>query len=301
MKTKNELIEAYKKANKLRREKIAINNGFRTGDEYLKSLLQSGKAIIPNKPKKKSPRPAKVQEERQMLDYVIAFDSTGSMGSYIAQVKEHVNSIIPEMFSQGIDLKMKIVVFGDYCDMINRQTFGRAYQESHFTDNQKDLIKFVNNAKNTGGGDSEEFYELVIQKIINETPWRAGSIKSVLFIADDNPHKVGYYHPNVDSANHKNTIDWKVEAKRAAAFGIAFDTLSIHGNRYPWYKELSKITGGVYMPFQSSGKTDKVMKAAAYVRGSTASKEAFTAMYHAATASGDEELIGTYKSLSTLL
>lgn len=295
-KTIEQLIADYKKSNTLRRERIATLAGFTNGATYLADL--GIKLIAKTNPSKKavtkSVKKAK-NTETEMLDYVVAFDTTGSMGSYIADVKTHVESLIPEMFSQGIDLRMKIIAFGDYCDMSGGQ-FGEAYQESPFTNDQKQLINFVKNAKNTSGGDSAEFYELVIQKITNETPWRKGSKRAVLFIADDNPHTVSYY-----KISKKTVIDWKEEAKNAAKLNIAFDTLSIHGNRFPWYAELSKITGGICMPFQSSNKMKEVFKASSYVRGSKMSKETFTASYATATASGDAELIGTYKSLSTLL
>lgn len=297
-KTIEQLIADYKKSNTLRKERIAALAGFKNGATYLADL--GLKLIAKTKPSKKITKSVKkAKPETEMLDYVVAFDTTGSMGSYIADVKAHVESLIPEMFSQGIDLRMKIIAFGDYCDMPHHSAgkgFGYAYQESKFTDDQKELINFVKNARNTGGGDSEEFYELVIQKITKETPWRKGSRRAVLFIADDNPHDAKYY-----TSSKKQIIDWKEEAKAAAKLNIAFDTLSIHGNRYPWYAELSKITGGICMPFQSSNKMKEVFKASSYVRGSTISKATFTASFAAATASGDEELIGTYKSLSTLL
>lgn len=44
-------------------------------------------------------------------------------------------------------------------------------------DNREKIIKFINDAKNTGGGDSDEFYELVIKKITEETDWREGATK----------------------------------------------------------------------------------------------------------------------------
>jgi hypothetical protein len=191
---------------------------------------------------------------------------------------------------------MKIVAFGDYCDMRSAIVFGNAYQESEFTDDENKLIKFVTNAQDTSGGDSNEFYELVIKKITEETPWRKNSRRAVLFIADCDPHHVNYhYFSNLPG------IDWRQEATKAKKLGISFDTLSIHGTRYPWYQELSAITGGIYMPFSSQEKMTEVFTASLYVRGSSASKETFAASYASAVTSGDEELIGTYKSLSTLL
>lgn len=285
--SREEKLKQFKKSNKERREKLAKKEGFSTVEDYMKFLSRGTKTKI------------KVTKEKSkdMLDYVVAFDTTGSMSSYIDNVKKHVKELIPTMFDQDIDLKMKIVAFGDYCDMESATKFGKAFQESELTNNTNDLIKFVNDARGTDGGDGDEFYELVIKKITEETPWRKGAKRAVLFIADDNPHKVGYsFGSKVQNAQ----IDWRKEAKKAKEQEIGFDTLSIHGDSRPWYKELSEITGGVYMPFKSSNKTAEVVAASAYVRGSKKSKGVFYAAMSAAVDSGDTELIGTYKTLSTL-
>jgi hypothetical protein len=316
-KTKEQLIEAFKKNNKARREIIAKAKGFASAAEYLvaiyegKTKRKAPKAKTRKETKVTPPVAPKVEAKKEMLDYIVAFDTTGSMNSYIGDVKKHVEKIIPEMFSQDIDLRMKIIAFGDYCDMNSASDFGTAYQQSQFTDNQNDLMKFVQNAQGTNGGDGDEFYELIIKKITEETPWREGAKRAVLFIADQNPHKVGYsYSNNSYGSSYKRSavyivqnaqIDWKQEAKKAAEKSVAFDTLAIHGEMYPWYKELSSITGGVYMPFKSSNKMAEVVKMSAYSRGSRTSKAKFAETMATAIADGDEELIGTYKSLSTLL
>jgi hypothetical protein len=290
-KDKEQLIKDFKKSNKERREKIAKAAGYSTSAEYLASLETKIKV-------KKTTKKATKTAKKEMLDYVVAFDTTGSMMSYIDDVKKHVEKLIPEMFSQDIDLRMKIVAFGDYCDMPSKDVFGYAYQEIDLTDNISELTNFVKGAKNTSGGDSEEFYELVIKKIVEETPWREGSKKAVLFIADYDPHRVGYsYNQIVKNAQ----IDWKKEAQKAAEKGIAFDTLAVLGDTFPWYKELSAITKGVWLPFQSSGKTSHIFAASAYARGGEKSRATFMSMSATASMSGDAELIGTYKSLSTLM
>lgn len=285
-KTNEQLLAAFGKANKERRLKIAQKAGFATTAEYVASL----------KGRKSSKKSAKITVEKPKLDYVVAFDTTGSMDSYIGNVKAHVEKLIPELFSQDVDLMIRIIAFGDYCDMRGGQ-FVNAYQQSEFTNDQAKLINFVKGAKGTSGGDEDEFYELVIKKIVEETPWRKDAKRSVLFIADCNPHYKGYQYSNSSIISP----DWREEAKKAAKLNIAFDTLSIHGDKYPWYKELANITGGVYMPFQSSNKMSEVMGATFYARGgSKKSKETFATMEAMAYASGDSELIGVYKSLSTL-
>lgn len=124
----------------------------------------------------------KVSVNDGMLDMVIAFDTTGSMSSYIGAVKEHVKVLVPKLFKQNPDLRIGVVAFGDYCDMPSKDEFGKAYQVCELTDNENKLIEFITNAQNTSGGDGDEFYELVIKKIVEETDWREGSTKAVLLL-----------------------------------------------------------------------------------------------------------------------
>lgn len=227
------------------------------------------------------------------LDMVIAFDTTGSMSRYIGAVKEHVKELIPKLFKQNPDLRIGIVAFGDYCDMASKDKFGSAYQVCELTDNENRLIEFITNAKNTHGGDGDEFYELVIKKIVEETNWREGSTKAVLLIADAEPHKVGYsYWDRV----FNNQIDWREEAKKAAEKGIKFDTLTI--DKTEWYKELSSITNGVSTPFSTSSKTPQLVEAAALARGGEKTRGLYKITMDSFEASGDIEMTAVYAAYS---
>lgn len=228
-----------------------------------------------------------------MLDMVIAFDTTGSMSSYIEAVRRHVIDLIPKLFAANPKLKVSIVAFGDYCDMHSKSDFGDAYQVIDLTDNENKLIKFVKEAKNTHGGDGDEFYELVIKKIIEETSWREGSTKSVLLIADASPHGIGYSFGNIVI---NNQIDWREEAKKAAANGIKIDTMQCSNSR--WYKELSKMTNGINLPFKTDSKTSQVIEAASYARGGESTRGLFKATMDSALASGDTELSAVYTAYS---
>lgn len=229
-----------------------------------------------------------------MLDMVIAFDTTGSMFSYIKAVKKHVIDLIPKLFAANPKLKVSIVAFGDYCDMRSKNDFGDAYQVIDLTDNEYKLIKFVKEARNTGGGDSDEFYELVIKKIVEETSWREGSTKSVLLIADANPHELGY---SLDNIIRNNKINWREEAKKAAAKGIKIDTMQCSSGR-KWYKELSFITNGINLPFKTDSKTSQVIEAASYARGGESTRELFKATMDSAITSGDTEISAVYTAYS---
>ena len=228
-----------------------------------------------------------------MLDMVIAFDTTGSMYSYIEAVKRHVKELIPKLFKQNSDLRIGVVAFGDYCDMPSKDRFGYAYQVCELTDNENKLIEFITKAHNTSGGDGDEFYELVIKKIVEETNWREDSTKAVLLIADAEPHKVGY---NYSDRVVNNQIDWREEAKKAAEKGIKFDTLTI--NKTEWYKELSEITNGVSAPFSTSSKTSQLVEAAALARGGEKTKGLYKATMNSYLKSGDSEMTAVYTAYS---
>lgn len=228
-----------------------------------------------------------------MLDMVIAFDTTGSMNAYIEAVKLQVKELIPKLFKQNPDLRIGIVAFGDYCDMPSKDRFGKAYQVCELTDNENRLIEFITKAQSTSGGDSDEFYELVIKKIVEETNWREGSTKAVLLIADAEPHRVGYsYNDRVVN----NQIDWREEAKKAAEKGIKFDTLTI--SKTGWYKELSSTTNGVSALFSTSSKTSQLVEAAALARGGEKTRGLYETTMDSFEASGDTEMTAVYAAYS---
>ncbi len=212
------------------------------------------------------------------LDMVIAFDTTGSMAAYIEDVRHQVAEMIPRIFKDNEDLRLGIVAFGDYCDMTDRETFGDAYQCIPLTENENDIIKFVKESKYTSGGDGDEFYELVLKKIIDESPWREDASKAILLIADADPHEIGYTYRDYVVGNQ---VDWRIEAKKAADMKIKIDTVSICGR--PWYKELSAMTNGISVPFKSSGETGTMIETATTARSAMAFAESATCSEYAYT------------------
>lgn len=241
---------------------------------------------------KKSKKSSKTKDG--FLDMVIAFDTTGSMSAYIGDVKQHVTELIPKLLDTNPNMRIGIVAFGDYCDMESSTKFGRAYQVLPLTNNKKEIIDFVINADSTGGGDSDEFYELVIKKITEESDWREDAQKAVLLIADANPHSVGYSYGNIV----KNAqINWRKEAKKSSELGIKWDTMKIHQG-LKWMEELSEMTNGINVPFKTSGKTSSMIEAASYARGGSATKEMFATCSTFAADSGDLELSAVYTAYS---
>lgn len=244
------------------------------------------------KPKNISEAKSKTNSDG-MLDIVIAFDTTGSMARYIKSVKEYVTELVPKLFAINPHLRLGVVAFGDYCDMKSWHEFGKAYQVLDLTYDWHEIIEFISKAENTYGGDSSEFYELVIKKIIEETSWREGSTKSVLLIADATPHEVGYSYGN---KVRNNKIDWRVEAEKAAKKGIKFDTLSITDNM--WFAELSQMTNGVHSSFRTDSKTSQLIEATILSRGGENAKILYKANYQKFVKEGDTEMVDVYLAYS---
>jgi len=271
------LLEDFKKSNKSRKSKLAAKYGYsstKSYQSYLESMIQS------------------TEDVEILTDIVIAFDTTGSMSSYIEAVKLHVKSLIPKFFKENPNLKLSVVAFGDYCDMISKNNFGNAYQVINLTNDENELINFINNAKNTSGGDIDEFYEVVLHKIRTETLWRNGSNKSILLIGDYNPHKADYKYYDLELG-----IDWRQEAKLLLKEDIKVDTLQILDG-IDWYRELSEITNGVNLLFNNSGRTNDLVHVYNLARGGKVTKASFVSGMTAAMESGDAELTNIYKTYS---
>jgi hypothetical protein len=290
-------LKNVKKMNKIAREVNAIRNGFISFEKYVVYLEGkiAHKPVI--KPFIKSKKTKNEKVSSNLTDLVIAFDTTGSMTSYINEVKKHVSDLIPNLFAQNPGLNISIVAFGDYCDKKDLQIFGKAYQVIDLTSNEKNLIEFVKNAEKTSGGDADEFYELVIKKITEETSWRDKSNKSVLFIGDCGPHPVGYTHYLLEGSNQ---INWIEECKKAAGLNILFDTLTIGNTNVNFYKEISNITGGICLPFSNSAKTSKVVEATALFRGGSSTNTAFMARSTSDEVTSDPELNAVYSMYKTV-
>jgi hypothetical protein len=266
----------------------------KTTDKKIKVETTSTSTTEETEKEKKNAFDGVMPQNSGQLDMVIAFDTTGSMACYIEAVRKEVTDLIPRLFSNNEDLRLGIVAFGDYCDMMDAENFGDAYQCIMPTNNENDLIKFVRESKDTNGGDSDEFYELVINKIVDETPWRNDSAKSILLISDARPHPLGYSYGDIIVGNQ---IDWRKEAKKANSKNIKIDTVTITDE--VWYKELSAMTDGVSLPFKSGYKTGQLVEATTMMRSSLAgSKMAGEAFNCLISTCKDVEMRGVYSTLN---
>jgi hypothetical protein len=233
-----------------------------------------------------------------MLDMVIAFDTTGSMSRYIEGVKQKIKDLVNNLFNTNPNLRIGVVAFGDYCDMLTLTDFGKAYQELLLTNDKQAIINFITKAQDTGGGDTPEFYELVLDKINKEFNWRKNAKKSILLVADSDYHKIGYKVRVKSGELITCNIDMNNVIEQSVQLGIKIDTLDIY-NSSCWLKTVSEKTNGVHTKYSGSDNYTTVIEAAALSRGDTKiTRDAFYSKQMSAMESGDTELTALYTAYS---
>ena len=134
-----------------------------------------------------------------VIEVVLAFDTTGSMYSYLEEVRKGLSALLKGLQSKtkkygGVKLRVGVIAHGDYCDK------GSSYVIKYLplldsTDSgaMVKLHRFVKEVGGTFGGDGPECYELVLRKASRAIGWGAKNSRRVLVMVGDNePHPVGY-------------------------------------------------------------------------------------------------------------
>lgn len=175
--------------------------------------------------------------EKQGVDLVISFDTTGSMYPCLAQLRQHVSDAVKRLFKQVPHLRIGIIAHGDYCDA------GSTYVTKVFdlSSKEDEIVSFVKKVGPTGGGDSPECYELVLNEARALT-WTAGKSKVLVMIGDDVPHGPEY------SMNTKK-LNWRNELDCLQEMGVSVYGVQALNRRHAtnFYQEVAKKTGGFHL------------------------------------------------------
>jgi len=150
-----------------------------------------------------------------MLDIVVSFDTTGSMGPAIAEVRRKVEQFVDQLYKDVADLRIGIIAHGDYIDATYRpETYLLKRTKLVDSAGRADIINFIRTVPNTYGGDGDEAYEYVLKEL-ESVEWRADADKVFILIADADPHRVGYRYGSYTVHEDYTTI-----ARRLIARGI---------------------------------------------------------------------------------
>ena len=137
-------------------------------------------------------------------EIVFSFDTTGSMSSCLVEVRGRLNDMIQRLQADIPAIRIAVFAHGDYCD---KATYVTKFID--FTDDVSKLCGFVSGVCGTGGGDSDECYELVLNQVREKLSWSPGSNRALVMIGDANPHRPNY-------PDNTLKLDWRRETDKLA-------------------------------------------------------------------------------------
>jgi hypothetical protein len=192
-------------------------------------------------------------------EIVVSFDTTGSMYPCLTQVRRNVEDTVRKLFADIPNLRIGVIAHGDYCDG------GDWRSELGLNSNEEAVCNFIRTAPRTGGGDSPEAYEAVINAA-RKFYWTDGANKAFVLIGDDIPHPVGYHTPCYhDSA--VNTYAWQTEARHLHEDrDVTIYSIQCLGNKYAtrFYEDLAQIGGGYKLNLNQFSIITDLLKAICY-------------------------------------
>jgi len=179
------------------------------------------------------------------LDMVFVVDCTGSMGSYITQVKEHVQKIIEEIIaSENANVRFALVKYKDIKDQYRTQL-------SPFTDDISIAKEYVATMYAGGGGDTPECVASGLNEVLG-LDYRDTATKVCVLIADAPPH--GLEDSNGDSyPDGDPSVELLSVCRQFVTLGVRLYSVGCEPaiNNYPrtcsWMKWAAELTGGKYV------------------------------------------------------
>lgn len=229
----------------------AIDAAAAKGDKILKDVIakHSPEKVIPLEVTPSED----VKDTVESLDLLIVFDDTGSMSSVRKQVRQKIDELTSTLFKEVKDLRIAVFIQNDYCDAPNELMM------QDFTDSASTIKKFVHSDSPCGGGDSDECYELSLNKA-RSLNWKSPN-RALVIIADAEPHKVGYTYRGI-----RYDLDWKVECAALAEMDVQIYSVQALGNRSAtyFYEQMARITNGVKLDLSQFAHVETYIKAIAY-------------------------------------
>jgi len=174
-------------------------------------------------------------------DILISFDTTGSMYPALTEVRNRASDTVKRILSIP-GARVAIIAHGDYYD--KKTTY--VTKILPFTSSVNEVVRFINEVKQTNGGDSPECYELVMHEAQNLS-WRHEARKAMIMIGDNVPHqpheKQNYLH-----------LDWREELIRLQQKGIRIYAIHALSGQTPWargfYEKIARSTSGLYIKLE---------------------------------------------------
>ncbi len=176
------------------------------------------------------------------LDVVFCIDSTGSMESFILEVRRNVIDMMREIKKTGLSVNFGCVFYGDHEH--GRQEVVRFYE---LTNNEKTIETNFQGNTIFGGGDHPEAVADGLHLALNMN-WRFGSKRVTILIGDAPPH--AYARDSKDDYPNGCPcgLDPLKEAMKCKDENIVIYSIGVSKDRdmREAFNKIASITGGRY-------------------------------------------------------
>ena len=201
-------------------------------------ILKKAKALLGNSAQHKSldtaetkalPGRAAEALKSSGLDTYIVFDTTGSMGSYIAAVRNNIGEVTNELLNGKYDLRLSINGIGDHCDGKDWiQMYALSPDPAEVRGSIEDIVM-------TSGGDVPEAYECLALQMAQRIPTdSAGRKRAVVLIGDSVPH-------GMNDESCVKDVDYRVAFKAMKAVSDRFYLVGCDEQMYAQQRRLVEI------------------------------------------------------------
>jgi Mg-chelatase subunit ChlD len=190
------------------------------------------------------------------LDLVFLVDETGSMGSYIAQVKARLLELVDTLRSSPLarSLRLGLVTFRDHPPQ-DASFVSRAVP---LTDDIAAIRLAVSSMNAAGGGDGPEALTDGLVDLVR-LDWRPGAARVAVLVGDAPPHGV---EPSGDGFPEGCPCGqhWYTQAENCREMGVVvhalgcLPTLRGYAGAEDVFRTVAKTTRGMYLPLDQASR-----------------------------------------------
>ena len=191
---------------------------------------------------------------RGELDLVFLVDATGSMGPYIAEVRERLLELVDAVRASPLcqSLRIGVVAYRDHPP----QERSFVTQTTALTDDIERVRAAVGRLSASGGGDGPEAVTDGLFDVVR-LDWRPAAARAVVWFGDAPPHGV---EPSGDSfaAGCPCGHHWYAQAESCREMGVAvysigcLPTLRSYQGAENVYRTVARTTRGMYLPLREA-------------------------------------------------
>jgi len=206
------------------------------------------------------------------IDVMLSFDTTGSMYPCLTQVRRYASELVGRLFKDIPGIRIGILAHGDYCDE------GDTYVTKmlDLSADKGKIVHFINHVEPTGGGDSPECYEFVLNQI-RSADWKSGRTKAFVLIGDDVPHEKGYSCRGSKTLGESLKLDWRNELGLLHEAGIKVYAVQAlgRGHATKFYKAVAERTKGYHLSLNQFSDVYKLIMSICYKEDSDKALESY--------------------------